>query len=74
MSDSIPSSVDDPVHKHAIHALAEETRLPVERVGTLYAVELAQLTADARIKDYLPILISRRVRVILLDQLRAPQR
>jgi hypothetical protein len=60
--------LNEPVHVHAIHALAVETRLPVERVGNLYAVELERLTAGARVKDYLPVLISRRVRQILREQ------
>jgi len=73
MSNPIPS-VNDPVHKHAIQALALETRLPVERVGTVYASELAQMTNGARVNDYLPILISRRVRVILREQAQVPKR
>jgi hypothetical protein len=63
-----PSSLDEPVHAHAIQALAVETRLPLERVGNLYAVELKRLLPGARIKDYLPVLISRRVRQILREQ------
>jgi hypothetical protein len=74
MSSSNLPSVEDPIHKHAIQALALETSQPVERVGSVYAVELAQMTIDARIKDYLPILISRRVRVILREQVQSPKR
>jgi len=60
--------LNDPVHAHAIEALAVETRAPLERVGNLYAVELERLTVGARIRDYLPVLISRRVRDILREQ------
>lgn len=65
MSHPKQTALSEPVHLHAIHALADETRLPVERVGSVYAVELERLLAGARIKDYLPVLVSRRVRRIL---------
>ena len=61
-------SLNEPVHAHAIEALADETRAPLERVGGLYVVELERLMPGARIKDYLPVLISRRVRQILREQ------
>ncbi len=73
MSDPEQSVLSEPVHLHAIRALAVETRLPVERVGNVYAVELARLVQGARIKDYLPLLVSRRVRQILREQRDAAQ-
>lgn len=62
-----PPSLNDRVHAHAIEALAIETQLPVERVGDVYAAELERLMVDARIKEYLPVLTSRRVRQILRE-------
>jgi len=61
-------SVNDPVHAHAIQALAIEAQLPVERVGKVYAIEFERLMVDARVKEYLPVLTSRRVRRILREQ------
>jgi hypothetical protein len=67
MSQPKESALSEPAHVHAIRALAVETRQPVERVGNVYAVELERLSSGARIKDYLPVLISRRVRQILRE-------
>lgn len=68
MSSSKQSAPIEPVHEHAIRALAVETRLPLERVGRVYVVELERLMVGARIKEYLPVLTSRRVRQILSEQ------
>ena len=68
MSEPDETSIDAPVHEHAIRSLAVETRVSVERVGSLYAVELERLTVGARIKDYIPVLIARRVRQMLREQ------
>ena len=61
--------MDDPIHTSAIQALAVEARLPVDRVSDVYGAELERLMVDARIKDFLPVLLSRRVRQILREQL-----
>jgi len=65
--------LDDPVHAHAVRALAVEARLPVERVGDLYAVELRRLVTGARVRDFLSVLASRRVRQILRERPAPPQ-
>lgn len=49
-------------HIHSIHALAEEVDLPVHEVAAAYEDVLDELQEQARITDYLPILVSKRVK------------
>jgi len=60
-----PIPGNEHLHRHAIELLAREAHLPVERVSDIYSIELKRLMAGARVKEYLSILTSRRVRVIL---------
>jgi len=48
-----------------IEALAQETNRPYAEVKQVYEAELARLSSDARITDYLPLLASRRARASL---------
>lgn len=52
-------------HSRAIEFLANETHTPVEQITNIYGREYSKLAADARIKDYLPVLTIRKVREIL---------
>ena len=53
-------------HLQTIKALAEEIDRPVEEVNNIYASVLTSLKSSARIKDFLHVLASKRVR----DELR----
>jgi hypothetical protein len=45
-----------------IEAIARDSALPVEQVEALYLLERADLELVARIKTYIPVLTTRRVR------------
>jgi hypothetical protein len=51
-----------PVHVYAIEALVQETKRPLEEVAQLYVTELNRLGSGARLRDYLVVLTSKRVR------------
>jgi hypothetical protein len=53
-----------------IELLARETQMPRELVETVYTRERARLERTARIKTYIPVLIHRHVKAMLLQQLR----
>jgi hypothetical protein len=53
------------VHNHVIEQLADEVDHPVTTVKALYEDILAQMQDRATIHDYLPILVSKRVKHIL---------
>lgn len=48
-----------------IEALARETDMPVAVVKEIYVTQHTQLDKEARVKTYLPVLISSRVKHIL---------
>jgi len=48
-----------------IEALARETDMPVAVVQEIYITQHRQLEKEARVKTYLPVLISSRVKHIL---------
>lgn len=52
-------------HQHNIERLAEEIHRPVQEVMPLYEHVLTQLQVGARIKDFLPILVSKNVKQLL---------
>jgi hypothetical protein len=54
-----------PEHLYVIETLAEETNRPLEEVKTIYAETLAGLGSGARIRDYLIVLTSKKVRDVL---------
>jgi len=54
-----------PEHLYVIETLAEETNRPLEEVKHLYAETLVLLGSDARVKDYLVVLTSKKVRDVL---------
>ena len=51
-----------------IEALAKETDMPVAIVKEIYVTQHTQLEKDARVKTYLPVLTSSRVRHILHER------
>jgi len=48
-----------------IEALARETDMPIAIVKEIYITQHTQLEKDARVKTYLPVLTSSRVKHIL---------
>lgn len=52
-------------HRSSIEAMALELHRPVEEVTLFYEDALASLSAQAQVRDYLPILVQRKVRRVL---------
>ncbi len=52
-------------HIHAIQMLVKDLKSSEEEISTLYEVELEKLKLHARVKDFLMVLVSRRVKEIL---------
>lgn len=52
----------EPEHLKAIEALAREIDCPVDEVNNIYASALGRLRSSARIRDYLIVLTSKKVR------------
>ena len=67
--DSIP-----PVHRDAVLTLAGDMRISVDRVHKLYCIVLERLSKEARIRDYLPILVTKKVRNLMRKQLEIKDR
>lgn len=57
-------------HVNAIHRISIETGIPDENVTILYEEILARYRSNARIKDYLSILVSREVKDMLSNNKR----
>ena len=49
------------LHDSAIETLASETDLPRDVVADLYRSELSKLEGSASVKQFLPLIVSRRV-------------
>jgi Protein of unknown function (DUF3562) len=49
------------LHESAIETLANETQMPRDVVANLYRAELSNLESGASIKQFLPLIVSRRV-------------
>ncbi len=54
--------------EHVVKAIAEETNTPTETVSKMYADVWAQYNDGARIRDFMPLLVAKRVR----ENLRRP--
>jgi hypothetical protein len=52
-------------HAHAIQVLADVVRISEEEVYRVYEVVLREFKKEARVKIFLPILVTKRVREIL---------
>ncbi len=63
------NEMEGKLHLNAIQSLVRETGMPAEAVSSLYESVLARLKHHARIKEYLPILVSREVKDILLHRI-----
>lgn len=49
-------------HLSAIHLLSQDSGVPEEDIRMLYEQELDRLKERARIKDFLSVLVSRRIK------------
>ncbi|HHT9145623.1 MAG: DUF3562 domain-containing protein [Candidatus Brocadiaceae bacterium] len=63
------NEAEEKLHRNSIQTLARETRMPAEVVSSLYESVFDRLKNHARIKDFLPILVSREVKDILLHKI-----
>ncbi|MDQ1274072.1 MAG: hypothetical protein QG591_2702 [Planctomycetota bacterium] len=63
------NETEEKLHLRAIQTIARETKKPVDNVISLYESVLERYKEHAKIKDYLPILVSREVKEILLQQM-----
>ena len=57
--------IEKRLHLRAIKILSANAGLSADRVERLYEIVLHRLKGEAKIKDFLPILVSRRVRYLL---------
>jgi hypothetical protein len=64
-SSTPPTGPDSNTHDVAKETLAEETHTSVDEVAKLYDEEFSTLAAEAKITQYLGVLVSRRVRLKL---------
>ena len=48
--------------EEVVQSIAEETSTPAETVSKMYADTCAKYNDGARIRDYLPVLVAKRVR------------
>lgn len=63
-----PQSEDETkqrTHHQSIEHLSKYLDLPQERIAAVYQQELIMMGQEARIADYLPILVSRRVKKLM---------
>jgi hypothetical protein len=51
-------------HIRVIKMLARDLNRPEDQMGQIYEFELEKLKEDARVKDFLIVLVSRRIREI----------
>jgi hypothetical protein len=57
-----PDSREHAKHLAMIHHLADELGFPEPEVGRIYEQEFHRLSAHARVKDFLFVLVGRRVK------------
>ena len=63
------NEIEEKLHRNSIQTLVRETRMPGDIVCSLYESVFNRLKNHARIKDFLPILVSREVKDILLHKI-----
>ena len=65
----MPSTHDNPIdqtkQRLAIKALSSEFRVPIDDMTAMYEEQLAIMEAGAKVKDYIPILLRRKIQDIL---------
>ena len=59
---------EEKLHRKTIQALVRETGMSAEDVSSLYELVFTRLKHHARIKEYLPILVSKEVKDILFHR------
>lgn len=57
---------EEALHQSVVEALAQEIQQPVANVKSVYEYEFARLKSNAKVRDYLALLCSRRAREKLL--------
>jgi Protein of unknown function (DUF3562) len=57
---------EEALHQSVVEALAQEIQQPVANVKSVYEDEFARLKSNAKVRDYLALLCSRRAREKLL--------
>jgi hypothetical protein len=62
---SLHDEKEDDQHAHAIQKLAQELHMSAEEIRPSYMGILAALKKDAKIKAFLPVLVSRSVKAQL---------
>lgn len=60
---------EEKLHQGAIRALERETHIPERDIGPVYESVLQGFVKTARVRDFLPILVSREVKDILLHRI-----
>ena len=60
-----PMAQPQPNVDEVVKAIAAETNTPAETVSKIYADTLADYKADARILDYMSVLVAKKVRETL---------
>jgi hypothetical protein len=55
-------------HSSAINDLAKNLKVSVEEISRSYEIELRELKKTARIKDFIHLLVTRRVRDLLMKR------
>lgn len=60
---------EEKLHLKAIRSIAKETGFPEEDVGSVYETMLEKLREHAKIKDFLPVLVKREVKDLLLKSI-----
>jgi hypothetical protein len=53
-------------HLHAVEMLARDMQTPADRIIVIYERELSKIKTAAKVKDYLTVLVTRRVKDILI--------
>ena len=61
-NDAVPGNHASAACQSAVHSLASELQVPVGKVAGIYAKELAELHANARVTAFISILAVKRVR------------
>ena len=63
------NEIEEKLHRNSIQTLVRETRMPEGVVCSLYESVFARLKHHAKIKEFLPIFVSREVKHILLHKI-----
>ncbi len=55
-------------HQAAIHRLGTLLGIPEEKIREIYEFELERMAEDAKIRDFLAVLVSHRVKIIVQER------